>query len=123
MKLRVAHPTSRLDDIHHFYADVLRLPVVATFNDHDGFSGVVFALEPETAELEFTVREPADPVPEWSSETLLVFYQPDQTAYDCVVGRLTAAGTAQVASSNPYWERGGSTWLDPDGRRVVIYRD
>ena len=37
--------------------------------------------------------------------------------------RLTAAGVPRVASPNPYWNRTGQTYLDPDGYRVVIAKD
>jgi hypothetical protein len=33
---------------------------------------------------------------------------------------MTAAGYAPVASFNPYWDRSGRTFEDPDGYRVVL---
>jgi hypothetical protein len=36
------------------------------------------------------------------------------------VDRLERAGYAPVAAFNPYWDRRGRTFEDPDGYRVVL---
>jgi hypothetical protein len=36
---------------------------------------------------------------------------------------LRSAGHAPVAAFNPYWDRTGITFEDPDGYRVVLCRD
>jgi YycE-like protein len=33
---------------------------------------------------------------------------------------LTAAGVTGIPNRNPYWNRSGLTFLDPDGYRLVI---
>ena len=37
-----------------------------------------------------------------------------------VAAALRSAGAAAVTSPNPYWNRWGCTFLDPDGHRIVI---
>jgi gamma-glutamylputrescine oxidase len=39
---------------------------------------------------------------------------------EAAVGRMVAAGYAPVMSFNPYWDRNGVTFEDPDGYRVVL---
>jgi len=36
---------------------------------------------------------------------------------------MRAAGFVLTSSSNPYWERRGKTFVDPDGYRVVVQND
>jgi len=33
---------------------------------------------------------------------------------------LLSAGVPTVSSPNPYWNRWGRTFLDPDGHRIVV---
>ena len=53
-------------------------------------------------------------------EHLLVFYVPDETDWRAAIERLRAQGHEPVPSNNPYWERRGKTFEDPDGYRVVL---
>ena len=53
-------------------------------------------------------------------EHLLVFYLPDETDWRAAIERLRAQGHEPVPSNNPYWERRGKTFEDPDGYRVVL---
>jgi ribosomal protein S18 acetylase RimI-like enzyme len=114
---RVAHPVSDLDRSAAFYGELLRLRPRGGFTGHDGYSGVFYAL-PGGAELELTTG-PARPGP-GTDDDLLVLYlaTPDE------VGRraadLESAGVPTRAAANPYWDRWGRTFLDPDGYAVVI---
>jgi hypothetical protein len=78
---------------------------------------VFFAL-PGGAELELTAG-PAQPAPS-TDEDLLVLYVQTQTEAAAIGARLTAAGVARIPNRNPYWNRSGLTFLDPDGYRLVI---
>jgi len=51
---------------------------------------------------------------------LLVFYLPDNGEWTSAVDRMEAAGYTPVPSLNPYWDRSGRTFEDPDGYRVVL---
>ena len=52
-----------------------------------------------------------------------VFYLPDAAEWQAVVTRCKRAGYEPVPAFNPYWERLGVTFEDPDGYRVVLQRD
>jgi hypothetical protein len=51
-----------------------------------------------------------------------VFYLPDPAEWHAGVQRMRDAGFTPVASFNPYWDRDGVTFEDPDGYRVVLQR-
>jgi GNAT superfamily N-acetyltransferase/predicted enzyme related to lactoylglutathione lyase len=114
---RVAHPVRDLDRAATFYRDLLGLPAVGGFTDHDGYSGAFFAL-PGGGELELTAG-PSEPDP-GSDDHLLVLYVsgPDEVRRRAVV--LESAGVPTVVPANRYWERWGRTFLDPDGYAVVV---
>ncbi len=121
--MRSARPTADLDVIRAFYEDVVGLPVLWSFVDHDGFDGVIFGVPDERAQLEL-VRSPHGEVPTPTNEDALVLYcsGPDQARY---VDRLRRAGTAEVAADdatlNPYWPRSGAVcFVDPDGYRLIL---
>lgn len=114
---RVAHPTRDLAEATAYYRDLLGLPPRGGFHDHDGYDGAFFAL-PGGGELELTVG-PVEPSP-GSEEDLLVLYLRTTDEVRVIASRLVAAGVRTVASLNPYWNRWGQTFLDPDGYRIVI---
>jgi len=58
-----------------------------------------------------------------TSDHLLVFYLPDEAHWSQAVARLKRSGYEPVGSFNPYWDRQGLTFEDPDGYRVVLQRD
>ena len=39
---------------------------------------------------------------------------------EAVGARLTTVGVTRIPNRNPYWNRSGLTFLDPDGYRLVI---
>jgi hypothetical protein len=49
-----------------------------------------------------------------------VFYLPGEGEWQQTLSRMMAAGYEPVASFNPYWDRAGRTFQDPDGYRVVL---
>ncbi len=59
------------------------------------------------------------PIPTLRSD-LLVFYLPDRDEWIAAVDRMRAAGFEPVPAFNPYWDRFGATFEDPDGYRVVL---
>ncbi|NEX93769.1 VOC family protein [Caulobacter sp. 17J65-9] len=120
--LRVARPTDRLPDVVRFYRDGLGLSVLGEFHDHDGFDGVILGREGAPYHLEFTRAhgQAAGRAP--TQDNLLVFYLPDDAAWAAAVQAMNQAGYPPVASFNPYWDRVGLTFEDPDGYRVVLQR-
>ncbi|HEY3676667.1 MAG TPA: VOC family protein [Candidatus Tumulicola sp.] len=118
-QVRVAHPTASIERMRHFYGDLLGLEEIGSFVDHAGYDGVMFACPQRAFHLEFTASTSCE-ISSWSAESLLVLYVPDRAEYERLSGRLTAFDVPLVQPNNPYWERHGMTFLDPDGRRVVL---
>jgi catechol 2,3-dioxygenase-like lactoylglutathione lyase family enzyme len=115
--VRLARPARDLTRSTRFYRDLLGLPAVGGFENHDGYDGVFFAL-PGGAELELTIG-PAQPAPS-TDEDLVVLYVRTWAEVEAIGARLTAAGVTRIQNRNPYWNRSGLTFLDPDGYRLVI---
>ncbi len=103
--LRVARPTDNLAEVARFYADGLGLARLDSFEDHDGFDGVMLGVPGAAYHLEFTRsrRHEAGRAP--TRDNLLVFYLPDRRDWQEAVDRMIAAGYAPVPSFNPYWDR------------------
>ncbi len=55
-----------------------------------------------------------------TADNLLVFYLPDAGEWERAVARLEKAGYKSVKAFNPYWDKKGKTFEDPDGYRVVL---
>ena len=118
--LRVARPTDHLDEVIRFYTSGLGLTVLGSFEDHDGFDGVMLGTEGAPYHFEFTRQRGHVAGSAPTKDNLLVFYLPDESAWQAAVDRMTAAGYEPVPSYNPYWDRLGRTYEDPDGYRVVL---
>ena len=119
-KLRVARPADNLDAVLRFYRDGLGLAVIACFEDHDGFDGVMLGFPGAAYHLEFTRHRVAPAIRTPTEDNLLVYYLPDRGEWEAVVARMVDAGHRSVPSLNPYWDRDGITFEDPDGYRVVL---
>jgi hypothetical protein len=118
--LRVARPTDQLAEVVRFYEDGLRLRRLASFQDHDGFDGVMLGVPGAVYHLEFTMTRGHAAGRAPTRDHLLVFYLPDDQDWQQAVNRMIGAGYEPVASFNPYWSRAGRTFEDPDGYRVVL---
>jgi catechol 2,3-dioxygenase-like lactoylglutathione lyase family enzyme len=119
-KLRVARPTDDLDGLLPFYRDGLGFTVLGRFEDHDGFDGLILGHEGAPYHFEFTSahghRAGRAPTP----DNLVILYMPDGAEWQAAADRMEAAGFPPVPSFNPYWDRHGRTYEDPDGYRIVI---
>lgn len=118
--LRVARPTDNLEDVVDFYQRGLGLSILYRFEDHDGFDGVMLGREGAPYHFEFTRahRHAAGRAP--TADNLLVFYLPDSEDWKAIVRSMRDAGFNPVAAFNPYWDRDGLTFEDPDGYRIVL---
>jgi hypothetical protein len=121
--VRVARPTRELGRVRLFYEQIVGLPVLASFTDHDGYDGVIFGLPDERAQLEL-VRSPHGDVPVPTNEDALVLYHCSGGAASDLVDRLERAGTPEITDDpmlNPYWpRRAARCYVDPDGYRLVV---
>ncbi|MBI3542105.1 MAG: VOC family protein [Deltaproteobacteria bacterium] len=122
VKLRVARPTNQLERISEMYRKGLGLEVLGAFDGHEGYDGVMLGAAAAPYHFEFT-RERGHQAPRCPSEEhLLVFYVSDPAEWQLTADRMLAAGFIAVASRNPYWDRDGRTFEDPEGYRVVLSR-
>ena|ERR1044071_8482218 len=118
--LRVARPTDRLEEVLRFYRDGLGLQVLGSFDNHEGFDGVMVGLPDESYHLEFTRKQGHQVGRAPTQDNLLVFYLSEDEEWRAGVERMRASGYEPVDSFNPYWDRAGATFEDPDGYRVVL---
>jgi len=118
--LRVARPSDDLEALLRFYQKGLGLAVLSHFEDHEGFDGIMLGSEGAPYHLEFTRAHGHVAGRAPTPDNLLVFYLPDAEEWKAAVQRMRDAGFAPAASFNPYWDREGVTFEDPDGYRVVL---
>jgi catechol 2,3-dioxygenase-like lactoylglutathione lyase family enzyme len=118
--LRVARPTDHMDEVVAFYREGLGFEVLGSFEDHEGFDGVMLGRRGSAYHLEFTRRRGHEAGPAPTKDNLLVFYLPDPAGWREAVERMRAHGHEPVKSYNPYWDARGLTFEDPDGYRVVL---
>ena len=118
--LRVVRPTNDIARLLPFYVDGLGCVVLAEFVDHAGFDGVVLGFVGAPYHLEFTRQAGVLVPPAPNEEHLLALYFPDPEEHAAARSRMESAGFVRVASSNPYWDKKGVTFEDPDGYRVVL---
>jgi hypothetical protein len=118
LRVRAAHPD--LAAAVAFY-ELLELPVIASFEDHVGYSGVVFGLPDSSGQLELVSPKTTCPRrrPKTSSSSLSrVAPSGSKRSGSPALGRLRAR-----RGSNPYWQRSGAVrFLDPDGYSLVLSR-
>jgi catechol 2,3-dioxygenase-like lactoylglutathione lyase family enzyme len=118
--LRVVRPTDHLEEVIRFYAEGLGLTLLDSFENHDGFDGVMLGVPGAAYHLEFTRKRGHAAGPAPTEDNLLVFYLPDTRDWQEAVERMQRGGYHPVSSFNPYWDRAGRTFQDPDGYRVVL---
>ena len=118
--VRVARPTDRLDRVVRFYTDGLGLQILYRFENHEGFDGVMVGIPGEPYHFEFTQHRGHLVGRAPTQDNLIVFYLPDQPEWQRAVDRMKATGYEPVKSYNPYWDRSGVTFEDPDGYRVIL---
>jgi hypothetical protein len=118
--LRVARPTDNLAAVATMYAAGLGFTVLAQFEDHQGFDGIILGHPHHLYHLEFTQQRGHHVGTAPTKDHLLVFYVPDPRAWEEACARMLEAGFQQVVSYNPYWDTDGRTFEDLDGYRVVL---
>jgi catechol 2,3-dioxygenase-like lactoylglutathione lyase family enzyme len=122
LEMRIARPTDNLESVRDMYRNGLGFEILGSFVDHEGFDGVMLGHEGWGYHLEFTHHRGERVGSAPTREHLLVFYVPDETEWITRCGQMRKAGFIEVASFNPYWDRLGKTFEDPDGYRVVLQR-
>ena len=74
IRVRIARPTDRLDDVVEFYKDGVGLVELGRFDGHSGYDGVMLGLPGSDYHLEFTSHADGSPCPAPSVDNLLVLY-------------------------------------------------
>lgn len=118
--MRIARPVSHLDRTERMYCAAFNLAVLAKFQNHQGFDGVMLGRPGMDYHFEFTHCAEHPVVPSPTIEDLLVFYIPDRQEWQSTHDRVVDHGFVPVPSLNPYWDVSGRTFEDPDGYRVVL---
>jgi YycE-like N-terminal domain/YycE-like C-terminal domain len=118
--LRVARPTDNLAAIAEMYRAGLGLSVLAAFEDHEGFDGIVLGHPDQPYHLEFTHHRGQSVGMAPTQDHLLVFYVPQAEDWQALCASMRGAGFREGPSYNPYWETRGRTFEDIDGYRVVL---
>lgn len=118
--LRIARPTDNLRRVTDFYTRGLGFDVLVSFRNHEGFDGVVVGRRGCPWHIEFTHQHGMTVARAPTTEHLLVLYLPERDAWSAVVKQVEALGVTACKSENPYWDRQGKTFEDPDGYRVVL---
>lgn len=118
--IRIARPTDDIAALLRFYQDGLGFVVIGSFEDHQGFDGIMLGHHQAAYHLEFTHHRGHCVGKAPSPEDLLVFYLPDPEQWKQAVARMEVAGFAPVTAYNPYWDVLGKTFEDADGYRIVL---
>jgi len=118
--LRVARPTDNLVMVVEMYKVGLGFHVLAQFDNHNGFDGVILGNPNESYHIEFTHHRGVSVGKAPTDDNLLVFYIENNVEWAASCEQMILAGFALVTSYNPYWDMDGKTYQDVDGYRVVL---
>ena len=120
MQIRVARPTRDLDRARAFYHGAVGLSILSSFDEHDGYSGVIFGVsDGATMQLELVVHAEVEPSP--TDEDQLVLYLGSADAVAELAASIGSAGYDVKTASNPYWAREGAiAFVDPDGYWLIL---
>ena len=118
--LRIARPTDDLGPVTAFYREGLGFDVIGSFEDHEGFDGVMLGHRGAGYHIELTRQRGHTVGRAPNKEHLLVFYMKTTESWQAAIDHMKSLGYQPVESNNPYWEKRGKTFEDPDGYRVVF---
>jgi hypothetical protein len=119
--IRIARHTNDLEITAKMYKDGLGFEILSEFRDHDGYDGIILGNRNSSYHLEFTRHENQSGNFSPPEDNFLVFYIHDKADYNFICSRLELSGFKKVKSSNPFWDKSGSTFEDPEEYRIVIY--
>ncbi len=121
--VRIARLSADLGAAVKFYRDGLGFEVLYEFKDHEGFGAVMLGRKGAQYHLAFVQKAGHKVTPGAPHDNLLAFYLPDAAEWNGSVKRLRDLGHQPVKAFNPYWDKKGQTFEDPDGYRVVLQQD
>ena len=116
---RTARPTANLDRARAFYETTLGLPVLASFDDHDGYDGIILGLPDRNRQLELVHSSHSSPSP--TPEDQLVLYLGSADTVATISTHLEHQGYSKKRNPNPFWENDGAVaFADPDGYWLIL---
>lgn len=121
--LRLARPSRDLTAAEKFWVQGLGLDVLwrsGPGDDVEGGHALLMVGWPQARwHLELVDDADAAATSQQTEEDLLVLYLGEPIAAD-MEQRLLQAGGRRVPARNPYWQQWGTTFVDPDGYRLVL---
>lgn len=121
-RIRIARPTDNWDAVLDFYKNGLGLREFSSFEDHDGYDGVMLGLPDESVHFEIIRHKDGLPAPAPTRDNLLVLYFSDPDDIAKLAARLDAHGYKPVQPENAYWIDRAACFEDPDGWGLVLCR-
>ncbi|MGW2663725.1 GNAT family N-acetyltransferase [Nocardia tengchongensis] len=116
---RFARATARLEECAVFYREIVGLAQLFEFSDHAGYSGFVFGLPGQSAQLELVRLHGAPTPPPADPEHAVVLYL--RGGFEALRTRLADHGVGEVVPDNPYWVAAGAfAVLDPEGWMLIV---
>ena len=70
-QIRIARPTDKLNEVIDFYRQGLGLNIIGSFNDHEGYDGVMLGMPDASVHLEFTQHFKGSPCPAPARDNLI----------------------------------------------------
>jgi hypothetical protein len=104
------------------YRDGLGLSVLGDFSDREGFDGVMLGSPNAIWHLEFTQQKGACACRVAERRKSTGFLHRRSRPMENPERENDKAGFRKVSANNPYWDRLGVSFEDPDAYRVVLYR-
>jgi catechol 2,3-dioxygenase-like lactoylglutathione lyase family enzyme len=119
MTLRIARHTNDLEKIKSFYIGILGFKLLGSFINHDNYDGIFIGKPNLDWHLEFTKsNDLANHT--FDEDDILVFYPETILEYKTLINNLLSNTFLTITSKNPYWNKNGKMFLDPDGYRIII---
>ena len=119
MHFRYARHTNDLNEIINFYHQFLGFQLLGKFEDHDGYNGVFLGLPNLSWHLEFTESETRSQSVTDEND-LLVFYLNSKEELATKIKNAKEMGLNPKVSKNPYWQKNGVEYTDPDGFGIIL---
>ncbi len=120
MTFRYARHTDNLESLKLFYTEVLRLEVLGSFEDHDGFDGVFIGRAFTDWHLEFTSTNESV-AKNFDENNPLVFYVSSPIELDTIKKNIKLHNIPVHKHPNPYWSKHNAIFVkDPDGFPVIV---
>ncbi|MFT5579947.1 MAG: hypothetical protein ACI9WS_002707 [Paraglaciecola psychrophila] len=121
--IRLARPTDNLRRNCEIYQKGLGFSVLASYDDDQGFDGIVLGNSGDSYHLKFTHHRGTLVGRAPSQDDVIIFYIEDLKLWQHGCNQTESADFKKVASYNPHRDSRGLTYEDVDGYRVVFQNE